>query len=109
MEENIKLNTLANGNDLVTALNSDNFVKLTEKNQTLLLNQLNHAREKEAGLMGKFFGTKKENASIHIAFTVCILLTIIGVICMYLGNNYWNVIIPGIMTAVGYIFGKGDK
>lgn len=109
MEDNIKFGDLTNSNDLIKALNSDNFAKLTEKNQTLLLNQLNYTIEKEAGLMGKFFGTKKENASIHIAFTICVLLAIIGIICMALGKNYWNVIIPGIMTAVGYIFGKGDK
>ncbi len=109
MEEKINFNSMKNSNDLINTLNSTNFTKLSEKNQSLFLNQLNQAREKEAGLMGKFFGTKQENASIHIALTICVLLTIIGIICMFVGNNYWNMIIPGIMTTVGYIFGKSGK
>lgn len=85
------------------------FNGLSEMNQRQIIAGLAHREKNNGGIMGKFFGNKKENAAMNIAFMVCILLIIIGIICMVTGNEQWNLIITGIMTTVGYIFGRGSK
>lgn len=59
--------------------------------------------------MGKLFGNKKENQAMNIAFAICVLLIIVGLILTALGKDFWNIILTGIMTTVGYIFGRGGK
>lgn len=101
-------NTIS-GNSIIDAISTENFTNLSEETQQHVINSIGNSTENGGGIMGKFFGSKKEIASMNIAFTVCILLTIIGVICMCSGNECWNIIVTGIMTTVGYIFGRGSK
>ena len=82
---------------------------LSESNQKAVIDSIANSKDKDGGWMGKFFGNKKENAAMNISFTVCILLSLIGIICMVLGHDYWNVILPAITSAVGYMFGVGAK
>lgn len=96
--------------DSVSSLiSSENFAKLSESNQKAAIDSVTDNKGKEGGWLGKFFGNKKENAAMHIAFIICVLLTAVGVFCTLTGTDYWNVIIPAITTGMGYIFGKGDK
>ena len=46
---------------------------------------------------------------MNIALIICAILVIIGVISQVGGKDYWEVIIPAVTTALGYIFGKSDK
>lgn len=87
----------------------EGFRKLSELNQELILNGMSGNKTKDGGIMGKFFGVKKDNASMNIAFCICVLLAIIGGFCSLAGKDYWNVIIPAITTGMGYMFGKGDR
>ena len=68
--------------------------------------------------MGKLFGTKTENVSMHIAFTLCIILLLYCGIDLVgsmidgrkINSELWNTIIPVVTLALGFIFGKGiDK
>lgn len=90
---------------------SEQFTNLNSEIQGKVIDSLskNDSSGQEGGLMGKVFGTKKENASMNIAFLICILLTVIGFACLIAGKDYWNVIIPAITTGMGYMFGKGEK
>lgn len=97
------------GTNTPSLINSENFYRLSESGQKYIINAMNEAREKEGGLMGKFFGTNKDNASIHCAFVICVLMLVVGIVCMILGENYWNVIFPAVTSAIGFIFGKGNK
>lgn len=108
MEEEFKINPDLR-TEMTALINSENFYRLNEDGQKAVINAMNEAQEKEGGIMGKLFGTNKDNAAMHIAFSICILLIVVGIICMATGNDQWSVIITGIMTTVGYIFGHGIK
>ena len=82
---------------------------LSDENQKHLINALEGQEEKGGGVLGKFFGNKKENATLNIAFMICVLLAVIGLILTALGQNFWNIIFTAIMTTVGYIFGRGSE
>jgi len=90
---------------------SEEFVNLNPKIQEKVIDSLtrNDSTGQEGGFMGKFLGTKKENAAMNIALIICAILVIIGVISQVGGKDYWEVIIPAVTTALGYIFGKSDK
>jgi acetaldehyde dehydrogenase (acetylating) len=69
----------------------------------------------DAGALGKFFGSPS-NARMNIAgITVC-LLTLSGIIIIFLPAgyckiapaDYWNIIAPIITLILGYIFGKSN-
>lgn len=94
---------------IIEVVSSENFGGLPENTQKLVLNSISTENSKDGGFMGKFFGNKKENAAMNIAFIICILFVIVGVVCMMFGHEIWSVIIPAIMTAVGYMFGVGAK
>lgn len=85
------------------------FEGLSDENQKCLIDALRGQEEKGGGILGKFLGNKKENAALNIAFMICILLAIIGLVLTALGQNFWNIIFTAIMTTVGYIFGRGSE
>lgn len=95
---------------IIDVISSERFGDLSDEMQKEVINSISNSGKKEdGGLMGKIFGHKKENAAMNIAFIICILLAIVGVVCMKLENEKWDVIIPAIMTSVGYMFGVGVK
>ena len=94
---------------IIELVESEGFNNLSDEMQKRVLNSIGNENESDGGIMGKFLGNKKENAALHIAFIICVLLTIVGIVCMKAGNERWDVIIPAIMTAVGYMFGVGIK
>lgn len=103
------LNTNPIQEDSVAAvISSDNFIELSEKSQKEALDAISSNKEKEGGFLGRFFGNKKEIASMNIAFVICILLALIGWISSSAEKDYWDMIIPAITTGMGYMFGKGD-
>ena len=106
---NDKHDNMIIADNIKDVLSSNGFSDLSEENQKIVLNSMSPDKEESGGIMGKFFGHKKENAAMNIAFMVCVLLTVVGIICMAMGNEQWNIIITGIMTTVGYIFGRGSK
>ena len=95
--------------DIINLVSSEGFSNLSYKMQEKVINSIGGKDEIDGGVMGKFFGNKKENAAMHIAFAVCLLLAVVGVICMWSGHDIWDVVIPAIMAAVGYMFGVGSK
>lgn len=92
----------------------DNFNKLSESSQVLIINGINENKAKEGGFMGRLFGTRPENVSMHIAFTLCMILLVycgidlLGSVFMGRSINFelWNIVIPVITLALGFIFGK---
>lgn len=105
-----KLNSnLSAQESLVTIIGTEGFDKLSEENQQMVISRISGKTNTDGGIMGKIFGTKKENAAMHIALVICILLTIIGWTSKNGEKDYWNVIIPAITTGMGYIFGKSEK
>ena len=105
-----RLNTLPIHEDGLSALaRPEVFTGLSESNQKQIIEGLSRRDEKNGGIMGKIFGTNKDNAAMNIALVVCVLLIIVGLICMLSGNEQWDIVITGIMTTVGYIFGRGQN
>lgn len=100
---------MENNTEIVDLISSDGFQNVPKEIQEKALNSITNRNQNDGGIMGKLFGNKKENATLNIAFMICVLLTIVGVLCMMSGNEKWDVIIPTIMTAVGYMFGAGVK
>lgn len=96
---------------ICTVAQSEEFVSLNPEIQEKVIDSLtrNDSTGQEGGIMGKFLGTKKENVAMNIALIICLVLVIIGAISQFAGKDYWEVIIPAITTALGYIFGKSDK
>ena len=55
---------------IVTLIRTEGFNQLSDENKQMIITTLQDSKdkEKEGGFMGKMFGTRKENASMHIAF-----------------------------------------
>lgn len=87
----------------------DTFKQLNEADRKVILDELTRRSEKEGGLMGKIFGTKRENASMYVALAICVLVVAIGVLVWMTSRDMqiWSMVIPVITAALGYIFGKG--
>lgn len=95
------------------------FNKLTDEQKKIAIIGDNEFKTKkqEGGVLGEFFGTNIKNASIHIAFVICIVLLIfcgVDLVHSFFGKNkitseMWNLIFPVVTLALGYIFGKGEN
>ena len=108
MSDELNVN-LASKESLATIIGAEGFDKLSEKNQQLVISGITGKKDEGGGMMGKVFGAKKENAAMHIALAICVLLAVIGWISATDEKDYWNVIIPAITTGMGYMFGKGER
>lgn len=93
------------------------FGNLSEENKKIVLDKLPDKKNGDGGLLGKFFGNKKENSSMHIAFTICCILLLFCCVdiihALWIGKSAYTElvknIIPVVTLALGYIFGKGEK
>jgi len=87
----------------------ENFKALDESDRRALLGELTGKSDKEGGLMGRIFGTKKENASMYVALTLCLVVAGIGVLVYVMSGDMqiWSIVFPVITASLGYIFGKG--
>lgn len=104
-------------NEFISTINSSTFISLTDENQKAVINQFNKGKEKEGGILGKFFGTKKKNAAMNIAFTICAMLIIlcmldiVRAICN--GESSYTELVKGVLplitASMGYIFGKSNE
>ena len=76
---------------IVTLIRTEGFNQLSDENKQMIITTLQDSKdkEKEGGFMGKMFGTRKENASMHIAFFLCCILLLMSAIdmihAMYMG------------------------
>lgn len=67
-------------------------------------------RKIDIGWLGKFFGTG-ENASVYIAGVIALVLTVAGIVCLFIDckvppEKFWAYSAPVISLSLGYIFGK---
>lgn len=114
-----KLSDISLGEMAIASVALDeNFNKLSETSQNMIINGINENKAKEGGFMGRLFGTKPDNVSMHIAFTLCIILLLYCGIDLIgslfagreINSELWNTVIPVVTLALGFIFGKGiDK
>lgn len=109
MEENNLNNNVIPSNSVAAIVGMENFSKLNVETQKVVIDKVSNNTDKDGRFMGKLFGNKKENAAMHIAFILCLLLFGIGIVCGMSGKDYWSAIIPSITTVIGYMFGKGGK
>lgn len=114
MEEN---NHVKAGTEIRELVTSEIFQNIPESIQEKALNSIENQNKNEGGRMGEFFGTKKENAAMNIAFIICCILLafcLIDIIhaIIYGKSAYTELIkaiLPIITLTLGYIFGKGEK
>lgn len=93
----------------------DTFMKLSEDCQYKIIDGINESKTKEGGSMGKIFGTRPENVSMHIALILCLILLLYCgidllasvVLNRAINSELWNTIMPVVTLALGFIFGKG--
>lgn len=98
-----------------SVVNSENFVNLDPNIQNKIIDTMHNDREKGGGLIGKLLGNKLINASINMSFIICIFFMVMMVIDLVhsyrvnenINMDLINIIVPVIMTSIGYIFGKG--
>lgn len=111
---------LSNGfadNSVINAITAENFGTLPKDVQKSILDSLEKANQRDGGVLGKFFGNKKEIASMNIAAVICILLILIcglDVVHSILADKELHMdlistIIPVVSLSLGFIFGKGGK
>ena len=87
-------------------INPKTLNTLTEPNQKIAIDTVREAynKEKDGGWLGKFLGTNKTNASIHIVLLISIFIIIAG---GFIGDKeIWDKIFTIIATSIGYIFGN---
>ena len=103
--------------EITELVTSETFQNIPENIQEKALNSIENQNQNEGGRMGKFFGTKKENAAMNIAFVICCILFVFCLIdiihaIIYDKSAYTELIkaiLPIITLTLGYIFGKGEK
>ncbi len=115
----IELNSSAISADNINGVSTESFNKLNDEQKTIVLNGNNDAiaKDKDAGLLGRFLGSNTKNATIHIALIICIILLFICLVDMVhafwvnkvITSEIWNLVFPIITLALGYIFGKSDE
>ena len=101
---------------LINTIYSKQFSSLSDERQKQILNTIDEEKRRDGGLMGRFFGTKRELASMNIAAFICIILVVFCVIFSIIDYkisneihmNLINTILPIISLSLGYIFGKSD-
>lgn len=93
--------------NIINAISSDKFSEFTPEMQQEILKQIEKRNQRDGGFMGKFFGHKKELASMNIAFIICVLLLIAGAVVGT--QEFWNGILPVFGATIGYIFGKSNN
>ena len=96
---------LTNNDTIINVISSDKFGNLTPEMQQNILNQIEKTGQRDGGIMGKLFGTKKELAAMNIALIMCMILFIVGFAVNE--SQIWTGILTIEGTALGYIFGKG--
>lgn len=83
---------------LTTIIQSDNFVNLAPQTQTSIIEAVHDDKGKGAGFVGKFLGVNTQNAAIHFAFIICLLLfalILITMIYAWVTNGTMNVELIG--------------
>lgn len=114
MASSLNRNNL-NNDSISGIVSNDKFGELSEEMQKQILATLKENNQMDGGWMGKFFGSKKEIASMNIAVTICMLLLFMCIIevihSTYTGTKInmelISTIIPVVSLALGFIFGKG--
>lgn len=94
---------------IITELsNSD----LNQNTKEVLLDKYVNEGSGESSMFDKVFG--KVHPEIFVAFSICVILAIIGIVCTLVFNKniefvkyMWGILIPAISLGLGYIFGKG--
>ena len=103
--------------EITELVTSEGFKNMPENIQEKALNSIEATSQNEGGWMGRIFGTKKENAAMNIAFTLCgILLIFCGIDIIHavlIGKVAYTELVKGVIPVVtltlGYIFGKSEK
>ena len=113
MDELNKDQIKQNGKDLIKLNKQKNDFGLEAQQKQF--NHENELKDKEIGLIGKFFGTG-DNSSKNIAVLLCLVLmiggTVISCIAYFADKDtqfiglVWNKILPVVTLSLGYIFGK---
>lgn len=103
----------------INGVSNESFDKLNDEQKKIVLNGNNDAiaKDKDAGILGRFLGSNTKNAVIHIALLICIVLLFICFVDMIhafatnktITSEIWNLVFPIITLSLGYIFGKSDK
>ena len=106
MASSLNRETLKTDN-IMNVISNDKFSDFTPEMQESILKKIENQNRSDGGFMGKFFGNKKELASMNTAFVICVLLLLVGVFVNDL--QFWSGILPVVGAAIGYIFGKGGK
>ena len=113
-----KINESSVSKDTINGVPEKTFYKLNDEQKNMILSGYNDSKnkDKDGGWFGRIFGVNTKNASIHIAFIICIILLIfcgIDLFASFSENNgitseVWNLVFPVVTLALGYIFGKGE-
>lgn len=108
---NDQLNT--KNDSLDNLLNSTSSLLNSESPSYQLSSNELESKTKDGGLLGKFFGVRTDNASIHIVFVICVLLFILVVILSLSIKDSSNFradlikqLVNVILVSLGYIFGN---
>lgn len=112
-----KINNNFADNNVISAITAENFGTLPRDVQKTILDSIEKANQRDGGVLGRFFGNKKEIASMNIAAVICILLiAICGIDISHsilsdkeLHMDLISTIIPVVSLSLGFIFGKGGK
>lgn len=94
---------------LTAIIGSNNFNQLSESNQKIIIESLTTKKQNESGLLGKIFGEKRSNATVNIAFALCLILLCIGVFAKVQDNPLWDKILTIVAATIGYMFGKSQE
>ena len=85
------------------------FSQLSDETQRVAIDAVKSVdfKRRDGGCLGQLFGTDNVCASKHIAFTLCVILVIVGFI---IGEkNIWDKIFTIVATTIGYIFGLSKE
>lgn len=110
----IKINT----ESISQVMASSAFLELNDdlKNVAIKTAYDDRQNDRENGILGRLFGGNTKRVSLFIAWTICTMLLVIGLVYILLPPCYkeidnlefWKLIAPIITATLGFIFGKQE-
>lgn len=108
---------ISNENSINDIVGSEGFSKLNPELQGQIVKLIEKGKEKDGGVLGRFFGIKPINVAMHIGFVICAILIFVVIIdaihsyCIGQSINLdlLEIVFPIVTLSLGYIFGKGSN
>lgn len=110
-------NRITNESGVINMITTSEWGEQPLEIKQLIADALEKEEKRKDGIIGRLFGSRKEMASIYVAFSLCAFVAIIflidliyAIVCKTeMHREITAMLFPSITATLGYIFGKNSK